>query len=828
MILSELIAQNVKNCGDRVAFTMKFGYRTKNLTYKELYTLARQVALFLQSHGLKKGDKVLLLAPNSPYWGAVYWGCVISGIILVPLNIQSTAEMLARAAEQTEAPILFKNLFYKQDLPKDVKAFDIEFLDELVQEFDAEKFKAPDIKPDDLVQIMYTSGTTGDPKGVMLSHKNISANLTSLLEVIPFKGMQSERMLSILPLSHIYEQTIGFLLPQRYCAQVVYAHSLGAIRELMQEYKVSTMAAVPEFLHVMMSRIKAGVHKQKKEKVFAKMMRLSKKMNNYWLARNVIFKKVSKQFGGRLYAIASGGAPLDPDLERDWDALGIQILQGYGLTETSPVVTSNSFKNHRLGSVGKPVPGVQVRLGKGNEIFVKGDNVFVGYYKNPEKTKEVLSEDGWFKTGDIGEFDKDGFLYLKGREKYMILGPGGQNVFPEDIEQELNKSDCVKDSAVLGLDHDGGMVEIHAVLLLDPDKKDCVPEKIIDEVNNRLASYQQITGWSVWHEDDFPRSATRKVQKEKVRKHILDNTNENEALGSLNRSSIEKMLAQVSGVSLEKISETSKLGTDLKVDSLMRVELVARIEQDFGVALNEVSLTSQMTVKELQELINKQEPAEEMPQLSKWPRTRWAGFVRRGFHNIGMLLMRSFVKVSVNGLENIKDLDGPVIYMPNHTSVIDAAVLLRALPRKKRLKMSFAAAYDVLYEYFSSVSWLAELGANAFPLPRTDSGNINFGLNNIGKMLDQGFSVGIFPEGKMSETGELLPLKAGAGLIATQMDVPIVPVKIEGASKIIPYDKLLPQYRGKITVTFGKPLCFKRSDSYVDVQKKVYEALKKI
>ena len=173
MILSELIAQNVKNCGDRVAFTMKFGYRTKNLTYKELYTLARQVALFLQSHGLKKGDKVLFLAPNSPYWGAVYWGCVISGIILVPLNIQSTADMLARAADQTESPILFKNLFYKQDLPKDVKAFDIEFLDELVQEFDAEKFKAPEIKPDDLVQIMYTSGTTGDPKGVMLSHKNM-------------------------------------------------------------------------------------------------------------------------------------------------------------------------------------------------------------------------------------------------------------------------------------------------------------------------------------------------------------------------------------------------------------------------------------------------------------------------------------------------------------------------------------------------------------------------------------------------------------------------------------------------------------------------------
>ncbi|HJM69128.1 MAG TPA: AMP-binding protein, partial [Candidatus Babeliales bacterium] len=812
MILSELVARNAEKCGDRIAFSMKFGYRTKNITYVQLYAMARQVALFLQEQGVKKGDTVLLLAPNSPYWGVVYWGCIISGVILVPLNIQSTAQMLERAASQTESKIIFKNFFYKQEIPKDVKAYDIEFLEELIKDFNPDDFKAPDIQEDDLVLIMYTSGTTGDPKGVMLSHKNIGSNMTALLEIIPFKGMHKERMLSILPLSHIYEQTIGFLLPQHYCARIIYTHSLGAIRELMCAYHTSLMVAVPEFLHVMMSRVRAGVEKKGKQKLFTRMLNLSKRFGNYWIARNIIFRRLLKLFGGRLLAIASGGAPLDSELEQTWEAVGIQILQGYGLTETSPVITSNGFDSHRLGSVGKPIPGVQVKLGEGNEILVKGDNVFQGYYKNPEKTKEAFDKDGWFKTGDIGEFDKDGYLYLKGREKYMILGPGGQNVFPEDMEQILNKMECIKDSAVLGIKKDNGMVEINAALLMNPDAKDCDVEKLIDQANSELASYQQITGWSVWPEDDFPRSATRKIQKEKVKTHILEQGDDTVASSTANKSSLHRLLAQVTGMSADKINDDSKLVTNLKIDSLMRVELVARVEQDFGVVLNEVSITPQMTVKGLQELINKQEPVEEPPKLAHWPRTNWAGVLRAVFHRVGILACKSFMKLFVKGLDNLNDLKGPVIFMPNHTSVIDAAVLLRALPRKWRLKTGFAAAYDVLYEHFAGVAWLAELGANAFPLPRTGSGNINSGLNNIGSMLDQGYSIGIFPEGQMSESGKLLPFKAGAGLIATQMDVPIIPVKIEGADKLVPYSKLLPRSRGSVTVTFGKPLYFKRSD----------------
>lgn len=827
MILSQMVKQNAEKCGDRTVFTMRFGYRTKHVTYKQLYDMARQFSLFLKDQGVKQGDPVVILAPNSPYWGVVYWGTIIHGAVLVPMNIQITAPMLERAMKQTDAKLLIKNLFYKQDIPRDAKAFDIEFLDELIKDYNPDDFVEPDIKEDDLLQIMYTSGTTGDPKGVMLTHKNISASLSSLIKVIPFKRLQKEKMLSILPLSHIYEQAIGFLLPQHYCASVVYVHSLGAIRELMKEYRVTAMVAVPEFLQVIMARIKAGVEEKGKTKAFNKMLNLARKVKSYWFSRNVLFRPLLKQFGGRLEAISSGGAPLDPELEEVWEAIGIRILQGYGMTEAAPVITANTFDDHRLASVGKPVPGVEVKLDETGQVIVKGENVFQGYYKNPEKTKEVFTKDGWFQTGDIGEFDKDGFLFLKGREKYMILGPGGQNVFPEDIEEVLRLDECVQDCAVLGLETDHGSVEIHAVLLIDPEKKGCNVEEIVDKANDQLASYQQITGMTVWPEEDFPRSATRKVQKEKVREYLKENQAEEENGGSaLNKTKLEKVVAQVTGIPVTKIKPESRLVQDLKLDSLMRVELVARLEQDMGVVLSEASIVPKMTVEDLQEMINKKEPAQEPPQLASWPRSKWVKPLRAGMQRLGFLLSRGFIKMEVEGLENLKDLNYPVIFMPNHTSVIDAFVLIRALPRHIRLKLGFAAAYDVLYEYYSGFAWLGELGANAFPLPRTDSGNINYGLNNIGKMLDKGFSVGVFPEGKMSESGKLLPLKAGAGLIATQMDVPIVPVKIEGANDVVPYDKIMPKKRGTIKVTFGKPLTFKRSDSISEAQEKIYEALK--
>ena len=819
MTLIDILKRSARKYPHGTAVTIKRGFRTLNLTYKELYDLSKKVALFLKDHGVKKGDNVVLLAPNSPYWVAVFFGTLMRGAHIVPLNVQSTRDFVLRALKQTGARVFFKYQLFKNSLPKNITVVDTDFLDEIVADYKPSHYKPVKIKEDDVAEILYTSGTTGMPKGVMLAHKNIGSNVETVASLI-HPERDRDRLLSILPLSHILEQTIGLLLPIYKGVQIVYAHSPAMIAELMKQYRITKMVAVPEFLQVIRSRILNAVQQAKKEKRFNLLLNLSRKLQWHWFSR-LLCHSILRQFGGRIDTMASGGAPLDSELEEWWNDLGIIILQGYGLTETSPVVTTNTYDVHRFGSVGKTIKDVKVKIADDGEIWVKGPNVFKGYYKNAAQTKKTF--DGkWFKTGDIGKFDEDDFLFLQGRKKYMILGPGGQNVFPEDLEEKLNRLKGVKDSAVLGLDVPGG-VEIHAALLLNGNAPK--PEKIIEITNKQLASYQQITGWTVWPEDDFPRSATRKVKKEKVREY-LEAGRRKDKKGVNEISPLVRLLHQVSHVPLKDIHSRSRLIRDLQLDSLKRVELLSRIEVDFRVVIDESSITPKTTVKQLQEMINQGTQIKPRPKLARWPRSWWASIIRVILQQIFFMISRLFLHIKVTGRENLKGIKNfPVIFMPNHLSNWDAVAVCRALPFKIEKDLSFAAAYDTVYEYYKHFAWLAELAFNAFPLPRHEGDNIKVGLENSGQMLDQGFDVVMYPEGKISEKGDLLPLKEGAGLFATQMGVPIIPIKIEGMQKIFPYCVLFPRRIGKVTVKIGKPMMFSRRASYKEATHKIHKAL---
>ncbi len=820
MTLVDILKRSARKYPHETAVTIKRGFRTLNLTYKELYDLSKKVALFLKDHGVKNGDNVVLLAPNSPFWVAVYFGALMRGACIVPLNIQSTRDFVLRALKQTGARVFFKYQLFKHSLPKNMTVVDTDFLDEIVADYKPSHYKMAKIKEDDIAQILYTSGTTGMPKGVMLTHKNIGSNVKTVASLIhPESGR--DRLLSVLPLSHILEQTIGLLLPIYKGVQIVYAHSPAMIAELMKKYRITKMVAVPEFLQVIRSRILNAVHQAKKEKRFDFLLTISRKLQWHWFSR-LLCHSILRQFGGRIDTMASGGAPLDSELEEWWNDLGIVILQGYGLTETSPVVTTNTYEVHRLGSVGKTIKDVDVKIAKDGELWVKGPNVFKGYYKNLQQTKKTFNGK-WFKTGDIGKFDENEFLFLQGRKKYMILGPGGQNVFPEDLEEKLNRLKGVKDSAVLGLDLPGGNVEIHAVLLLSD--KAPKPEKIIEITNEQLASYQQVTGWTVWPDEDFPRSATRKVKKEKVREYLEAGRKKN-GKSIQDISPLVRLLSQVSHMPLKNIHLRCRLIRDLQLDSLRRVELLSRIEVDFRVVLDESAITSRTTVKQLQEMINQGTQVKPHPQLSHWPCSWWASIVRVILQQIFFLISRVFLHVKVKGLENLKEIKGfPVIFMPNHLSNWDAVAVCRALPFKVEKNLSFAAAQDTVYKYYKKFAWLVELGFNSFPLPRHEGDNIKAGLENSGQMLDRGFNVVMYPEGKISEQGDLLPLKEGAGLFATQMGVPVVPIKIEGMQKVFPYCVLFPRSIGTVTVTIGKPMVFSRRESYKEATRKIHKAL---
>lgn len=809
MLLTKILEQSAQAFSDYPALTMRMGYRTTTLTYREVYQRAQKIAVFLQQHGLKKGDYIVLLAPNSPYWVCLFWACMLTGIVIVPVTMQSTLDMVKRFAQHTEAKLFIKHRFCHFDI-SGLTTYNIELIDELIDSCDLALLQRPILEPDDVMQILYTSGTTGDPKGTMLSHKNIASNVASTINLFPMKGT-NERLLSILPLSHIYEQTFGLLVPFSLGAHIIYMHSPAAIRDLLQQYRVTKMLAVPEFLKLFMSKIEAGAEEKGRMKMLERMRKLTCYLKFFWM-RRVLFRSVLKQFGGKLDMIASGGAPLDPLLEGKWEDFGVLVLQGYGLTETSPLVTTNTPYAKRLGSVGKVVPGVNVKLADDGEILVKGPSVFTGYFKVPEKTKEAFTDDGWFKTGDIGFFDADGFMFLKGRKKYMILGPGGQNVYPDDIEQELNEMPGVKDACVIGLEEAGGHVQIHAALLLHEGAGD--PAKIIATVNERLASYQRIHGWTVWPDADFPRSATRKVKKHEVTKIIQDQRSVHIKSNGLVKTQLMKLLAHLSGKDLEDIIPETNIIQDLSLDSLALVEMVMRIEEIYAVTIDETKISAQTTVTDVEVLIKQAGVKTKPVQPKRWLRSWWIKPIRFLGQHLLFLVTHLWVRYEIKGLENLQDLKQPVVFMPNHTSYFDAIAFAKALPAPFRKNISFAAARDVLFEEFKSFALVAEVLFNAFSFPRKEQENIKQGLDMMGRLLDDGCNVVMFPEGHISRTGELQEFKKGAGLVAVEMGVPVVPVFIQGANDIFPYGVLKPRKYGTIMITFGKPIKVSKAMNY--------------
>lgn len=826
MPLTNLLYDRASRYPNRIAYTMRMGYRTFSFTYADTLRWAEKVAVFLSDAGVKPGDIIVLLAPNSPHWVFVFWGCLLRGAVPVPLNVQSTGAFVRRVVEQTDAAMIVSHAHYREQLPEGVRSVLVEQLRDLVNGKDTSGFVPASVADNDLAEIMYTSGTTGDPKGVMLSHRNLSSNLDALASVIPISV--DDRFLSILPLSHMFEQIAGFLLPWHAGSRVVYAHSSRAIGELLHTYRITLLVAVPEFLRIMMGRIRGAIG----ERTFRVIGWYSRRVGIKPLQR-VLWYPIHRRLGGALQTVASGGAPLDPQLERQWNLLGVHLLQGYGLTETSPIISVNTYQERRIGSAGKALPGTTISFAPDGEILIKGPGVFSGYFKDVERTRLSFTDDGWFKTDDIGEMDADGFLFIRGRKKYMLKGAGAQNVYPEDIEFELGRIDGVRDSAVVGIDRGAGLLEIHAVLLVAPDLATAAhAERIVAEANAHLASYQHITAWSIWPFDDFPRSATRKVKKEEVLRWLHERSVASATqavVPEAMRSPLLRLLADVTGADLRQIRPDMRLVSDLHLDSLLRIELVARIDDQFNVVLNEAMIDSTTTVDDLMRFVRQADKGLQRKRLNRWPRSFFVNMVRNLAWLVFFALFSRFImRLEVHGRHHLKADDLPAIFMANHISFLDGFALLAALPPAIRRRMAFAAAVDVVYEEYRRISALMELLFNTFPFPRREQEQIRPGLEYMGELLDDGWSVTVFPEGNVSEIGAPLPLKRGAGLIAIEMERPIIPVKIEGTQQVVPPGTHRIVRRGTVTVTFGEPVRFRHSDSYIEATQRLQSLLRSL
>ena len=500
--LVELLETSSESFGASPALLIKPNFRYLVWSYADLWNDSGRVASFLQDKGIKKGDRILLWGPNMPQWVLGFFGALRAGAVPVPLDVRSTPDFVSKVVEVTEPRLAFVSRTSQQSAPGDLLSglflVPLEDLDQQVAGFST-KPTAVDIKPDDLAEIIFTSGTTGYPKGVILTHRNILSNAQAVQRIFPCST--SDRFLSLLPLSHMLEQFGGLLVLLLSGARIVYLVSRqpSLVFKAIQENRITLLLMVPQGLQLLMNGIEREVEQQDKARVWRAMHRLAPRIP--MLARRRLFGSVHKSLGGRFRCILSGGAFLEPDLARKWENLGIPVVEGYGATEASPAIAFNSLPRRVLGSVGRSLPGQEVRIAEDGEVLVRGPIVTAGYWRN-EPATEAAFEDEWYKTGDLGYLDDSGQLYLRGRKKDLIVLANGQNVYPEDIERLLNTHSAVTEGVVVGMPaEENGGETVHAVLLvIEPQ----LSRDVIREVNGKLADHQRISGYTVWHQEDSP------------------------------------------------------------------------------------------------------------------------------------------------------------------------------------------------------------------------------------------------------------------------------------------------------------------------------------
>ena len=601
--LVDFLQSRARRYGPRDALLFKPGFRFLRWSYSNLWSESGQVASLLQSRGLSKGDQVLLWGPNSPQWVLAFLGCVRAGVVVVPLDLRSAPDYVSRVVARTSLRLAFTSRYTpKGEADLGVPEVALEDLESAI--FDLPEPEPVDIQPDDLVEIMFTSGTTGDPKGVTLTHRNLTANIEGVTQYVACDT--SSRLLSILPLSHMYEQMGGLLAVLHFGASVTYPTSRqpAVLSRTMRERRITTLLLVPQGLELLMNGIEREVRRQGREALWGRLMKLAERTP--FRLRRRLFGRVHRQFGGKLDFIVSGGAALDPALGRKWELMGVRVLQGYGATEASPVISNHTLEDRRPGSVGRPLPNVEVALSAEGEIMVRGESISPGYYNAPDQTAAAFV-DGWYRTGDLGHFDDKGFLNIRGRLKDMIVLPSGQNVYPDDIQAVLNRHPGVTDSSVVGLPR-AGSLEVHAALILAEGHD---PEAIVSWANAQLAEQQHIRGFTVWPEEDFPRTHTLKVKKPALIETLISLAETGSTRTPLEASlarqaattarrrdgtpSLAEIIAEVAPVDAAEVTQDMTLGNDLGLDSLGRVELLSAVESHLGVYLDENQVDSETT-----------------------------------------------------------------------------------------------------------------------------------------------------------------------------------------------------------------------------------------
>jgi long-chain acyl-CoA synthetase len=838
--LIDFVAQYAAR-GNEIAVRYRRGYRMETWTYAQIAQQANGVARELESRGIGKGDAVLLWGENSPQWIMTFFGCTLRGAVTVPIDHGSTAEFAARVAREVDAKLIFRS----RALP-DVGLQDnlviLETLLELTSQRDSSPYPAPPLSRQDTLEIIFTSGTTAEPRGVVISHGNVLANIEPVEREIQ-KYLRYERVfhplrfLNLLPLSHVFGQMLGIFIPPLLGGTVVFVDSLkpSDLIEVIRDERISVLVAVPRFIESLQREIARQMERSGRSQRFNE--DFARAETEHFLRRWWRFRRVHSLLGWKFWAFISGGAALSEPVEAFWNRLGYAVIQGYGMTETTSLISLNHPFRSAKGSIGKVFPGMEVRVDEHGEILVRGENVTAAYRQH-DHAQPVAEADGWFHTGDVGETDAEGRLYFKGRRKNVIVTPAGMNVYPEDLEKAVRSEPGVRDCVVIGIERAGNAEPCAVLLLEDPQRAD--QASLIENANRSLAEYQKIRRWFAWPDPDFPRTSTLKPLLPRIRE-VVNAKLDSAPTSQDNGSSLAALIAQITGRPVAFESRNATLDADLQMTSLDRVELMSALENRYQTDLSDARFSDVATVGQLEKLLT-ESPASPVEHFyPRWPQNWLTTPVRLAVYYL-LAWPATYILAAprIRGRENLRGLHGPVLVVANHITYVDIAWVLPALPARLRNRLATAMRAERLAEMrrppksmnpFNRIRerldyYLALSLFNVFPLPQRSGFLKSFSF--AGDLADRGWNILVFPEGLTTEDGHIAPFRAGVGLLAKQLNIPIVPIRLGGELYDLRKKNQIFARPGHVEVTIGKPLSFTADQDANDIAKELERRVKEL
>ena len=864
-------SESARSVPNAIAVEMQRREHTERLSYAELHSMAESVGAWLRLNDVPAGSRCAIFADNSARWVVSYLGTYAQGCTAVPLDSNYHADQVHKLLLDSGAQLLFTDVKHLPmareavaDTPSRIVLLEgaedgtAGSVDAMIAAGPG-AFTASDPQEKDLAVLLYTSGTTSDPKGVMLSHGNLAFEVAEVAKLVSYT--EKDSILGILPLFHSLAQVTNLLLPLSVGARVVYLETLNTTELLraLQDRAITSFCVVPQFFYLIHERIEKEINKRGfvAKRAFGGMLALNRASRKLGInLGKALFGKIHATFGKHMRLLVTGGSRFDPDIAREFYELGIDILQAYGLTETTGGATVTPPGDLVIGSVGKPIPGVELTIvdpqpsddaPPSGEIAIRGPNVMLGYYNRADATATAF-KDGWFLSGDLGYIDRRGHVFITGRKKELIVLANGKNLYPDEIESYYLKSEFIKEICVMalsGIDGDPKKEQLHAVIV--PNFEVLKEKKIVNAkeairwdvegISHEMPSVKRILSYDIWQEE-LPRTTTKKIKRFEVEKRVKEQKARGDS-GSAEEKPPEQELSAADAAWLEQadvervlpiIQEASKSKTaivpetslelDLGLDSMQRIELLVSVEEELGGKVDEAELGEIYTVRQLVDavvasaaagggkrtesagwstVLQEESTDPEVLALAR-PSMFWTG-LWFGVAKCVYLLSRVLNGLKVTGMEHLPE-KGPFILSSNHQSYIDPAILGAILPWK-HFKNLFSVGTSEIFGT-GIMHWIAgqlhvvvvDPDANLVPAMKAGA----FGLRH-GKVLI------LYPEGERSVDGTPKRFKKGAAILATHLRVPIVPIAIEGFYDAWPRGKpFFQKFTAKFTMAFGEPI----------------------